>query len=162
MRYMATTHRLAAALALAASAVVLGQGTAYADPEPAPAPAPAPEQPAPAPAPAPAGNVVYTITTGAPYEFDLYYITSQPPSMAAYQADAYSFLRSDRHVTITPDQPWVFSTNLADPQWANVSASSTAHGGMAPPNAHCIITVDGQVVQDVPNPYSPRCQLANW
>lgn len=147
---MANTYRLAAAFALAATAV-LSQGVAHADPEPAPAPAP----------PA-GGNVVYTITTGAPYEFDLYYVAAQPPSMAAYQADAYSFVKSDKHVSITPDQPWVFSTTLADPQWALVTASSTAHGGVAPPDAHCVITVDGQVVLDQANPYSPRCQLSKW
>lgn len=156
---MATTHRLAAALALAATAVVLGQGTAYADPEPAPAPAP--EQPAPAPAPAPGGNVVYTVTADGPGQVELFYLVNQPPSKAAYNADAYSFVQRVP-VALAPGVPWTFSANLADPQWAILTVSSTTHGGQAAPNVSCDIAVDGHSVAHDQQPYNPRCQLSNW
>ena len=61
-------------------------------------------------------------------DFDLYYLTAQPPSKAAYDADAYSFLKSDK-VNLAPGVPWVFETTLADPQWAILTVSSTTHGG---------------------------------
>jgi len=143
---LATTHRLAAALALAASAVVLGQGTAYADPEPAPAPG---------------GNVVYTVTADGPGQVELYYLVNQPPNKAAYNADAYSYVQKVP-VALAPGVPWTFTANLADPQWAILTVSSTTHGGQAAPNVSCDIAVDGHSVAHDQQPYNPRCQLANW
>jgi len=143
---MATTHRLAAALALAASAVVLGQGTAYADPEPAPAPG---------------GNVVYTVTADGPGQVELYYLVNQPPNKAAYNADAYSYVQKVP-VALAPGVPWTFTANLADPQWAILTVSSTTHGGQAAPNVQCDIAVDGHSAAHDQQPYNPRCQLSNW
>lgn len=139
-----TTSTVGAALFLAAASLS-GTATAIADPDPA----------------APANNVRYTITTAGPYDFELFYLTSQPASMDAYNDDAYAYAKRER-VTVTPEQPWVFETNLADPQWAIVSVSSTARGGMAPPNAHCDIAVDGVVAVAADHPYSPWCQLSQW
>ena len=51
-------------------------------------------------------------------ELRLYYLVAQPPSKAAYDADACSYLKKES-VTVGPDQPWVFETSLADPSWAH-------------------------------------------
>lgn len=111
---------------------------------------------------APAGHQVrYTVSAAAPYDFDLYYLTAQPPNKAAYDADAYAFVKQEK-ITVTPDAPWVFETTLEDPQWAIVTVSSTTRGTVGAPNAHCDITVDGQVAVQQDHPYSPRCQLGQW
>ncbi|BBX26027.1 hypothetical protein GCM10009632_30620 [Mycolicibacterium alvei] len=141
MRKATTT--VGAALVLAAAGMAVSSATSYADP---------------------AGQghqVTYTLTSGAPYEFDLYYLTAQPASMAAYNADAYKYLQKAT-VNVGPDTPWVFETTLADPQWAIFTVASTTHGGQAQPNAHCEITVDGQIAVQNDHPYSPRCQLGQW
>lgn len=130
---------------VAAASVGLSNATATAEPDPAP----------------PAPNVKYVITTGAPYDFNLYYLTSQPGSMDAYNADPYAFMKNE-NVFLTPDAPWVFETSLDDPQWAFLSVSSTTRGSVGPPNARCEIFVDNQSVSLQDNPYSPRCQLGQW
>lgn len=123
----------------------LSQATAGADPEPA----------------APVPNVKYVITTGAPYDFNLYYLTSQPASMDAYNSDPYAYMKNE-NVFLTPDAPWVFETTLADPQWSFLSVSSTTRGSVGAPNARCEIFIDNQPVVTQDNPYSPRCQLSQW
>lgn len=111
--------------------------------------------------PATVHQVRYTVTSAAPYDFDLFYLTAQPPSKAAYNADAYAFVKQEK-VTVVPDAPWVFETTLEDPQWAIVTVSSTTRGTVGAPNAHCDITVDRQVAVQQDHPYSPRCQLGQW
>ncbi|MDH6193646.1 hypothetical protein M2272_000267 [Mycobacterium frederiksbergense] len=136
-----TTKVGVAFVAAAVSAAVLGPATANAEP---------------------AGHQVrYTLTSGAPYEFDLYYLSAQPPSKAAYDKDPYTYLQKAT-VNVGPDAPWVFDTNLADPQWAIFTVASTTHGGREAPNARCEIAVDGQVAVQNDHPYSPRCQLGQW
>ena len=83
---------------------------------------------------------------------------AQPPSKAAYNADAYSYLKNDK-VTLAPGVPWVFETTLADPQWAILTVSSTTHGGRAAPNPHCDISVDGQSVVQQDAPYNLQCKM---
>ncbi len=139
------TGKIAATLAtsvlLATAGVAVSQATSAAEPE--------------------GHKVVYTVTTGAPYDFEVTYLTTQPADKAAYNADAYSYLKRDR-ITLSPDAPWVFETTLADPQWAYLGVSSTTHGGQGEPNARCTVTVDGQVVKDEAAPYSPFCLLGQW
>ena len=106
-------------------------------------------------------QVTYTVSTAGPYQFDLTYLVNQPADKAAYNADAYAYLKRES-ITIVPGQPWTFQTTLTDPQWAYVWASSTTKGGQAAPNAHCEIAVDGQVVIQGDHPYSPLCQGAQW
>jgi hypothetical protein len=105
-----------------------------------------------------AHQVRYTLTSAGPADFDLYYLTAQPPSKAAYDADAYAFLKKDQ-VSLAPGVPWVFETTMADPQWAVFTVSSTTHGGQAAPNPHCDIAVDGQVVVQQDAPYNLQCKL---
>ena len=110
----------------------------------------------------PAGQQVrYTLVSGGAYEFDLFYLTSQPPSMEAFNADAYAYAKREK-VNLAPGVPWVFETTMEDPQWAILQVSSTTKGGQAAPNAHCDIAVDGQVQTQQDNPYNVRCQLSRW
>ncbi|MGE2728044.1 hypothetical protein ACQI4F_01070 [Mycolicibacterium vaccae] len=116
----------------------------------------------PATAGAQEGHTVrYTLTSASPYEFELFYLTSQPPSMQAYNADAYAFAKREK-VNLAPGVPWVFEATFADPQWAILTASSTARGGQAAPNAHCDIAVDGEVLVNHDDPHNVRCQLGQW
>ncbi|MDY6997258.1 MAG: hypothetical protein SW019_11715 [Actinomycetota bacterium] len=108
-----------------------------------------------------AHQVRYTLVSAGAYDFDIFYLTSQPPSMEAFNADAYAFAKREK-VSLAPGAPWVFETTLADPQWAIMQVSSTTRGGQAAPNAHCDIAVDGQVVVQHDDPYNVRCQLGQW
>jgi hypothetical protein len=103
-------------------------------------------------------TVVYTLTTEGPANFDLYYLETQPPSKAAYDADAYTYLKK-LPVSLGPDAPWQFTTTLADPSWAILTVSSTTHGGQAAPNPHCDISVDGQSVVALGAPYNLQCRM---
>ena len=138
---MRTAIRVGAALVVAAAGIAVSQGTSTAEP---------------------AGHQVrYTLTAGGPADFDLFYLTAQPPNKQAYNADAYSFVKKEI-VNVGPEAPWVFETTLADPQWAIFTVSSTTHGGQAAPNPHCEIAVDGQVVVQQDGPYNLQCQLSQW
>lgn len=106
-------------------------------------------------------QVRYTLVSAGAYEFDLFYLTSQPPSMEAFNADAYAYAKREK-VNLEPGVPWVFETTMADPQWAILTVSSTTRGGRAAPNAHCDIAVDGQVQVAQDDPYNVRCQLSQW
>ena len=135
------TTRVGAALMVAAAGAAVSNATSYAEP---------------------AGHQVrYTLTSGAPYDYDLFYLATQPPDKDAYNANPYTYLQKAQ-VNVAPDTPWVFETTLADPQWAIFTVSSTTHGGQGAPNAHCEIAVDGQVATQQDHPYSPRCQLGQW
>jgi hypothetical protein len=106
----------------------------------------------------PAGHTVrYVLSSGTGVVFQVNYLTAQPPSKEAYNADPYAFLKKEDVPT-----PWEFTTTLQDPQWATIDASAAAHGGQAVPGAHCEISVDGQVVSQSDGPYTARCQLSNW
>ncbi len=110
----------------------------------------------------PAGHQVrYTLTSAGDTGFDLYYLTTQPPSKEAYDADPYAFLKNER-VNLAAGVPWVFETTLADTQWAIITASTAVHAMQAPPNPHCEIAVDGQVVVQGDGPYTAQCQLRDW
>lgn len=110
----------------------------------------------------PDGQVVrYTLTSGAPYQFQVFYLTAQPPSKDVYNADAYAYAKRET-ITVGPEAPWVFETNLADPQWAILQVSSTTKGGVGAPNARCEIAADGVVIAAQDNPYSPWCQGTQW
>jgi hypothetical protein len=108
-----------------------------------------------------AHQVHYTLTSNADADFDLYYLVTQPPNKAAYNANSYAYLKKET-VTLGAGQQWVFDTTLADPQWAILTVSSTTHGGRAAPNPHCDITVDGQVAVQQDAPYNLQCQLGQW
>lgn len=106
-------------------------------------------------------QVRYTVSSAGPSEFTVSYLTAQPPSMDAYNADAYAFMKRER-VTVTPEAPWVFETTLADPQWAFIQVSAPVRGGVAAPNARCEVTAGDQVVVAQDHPYSPQCYGGQW
>ncbi|BBY42934.1 hypothetical protein [Mycolicibacterium celeriflavum] len=109
-----------------------------------------------------AGHLVkYTLTSTGAADFQLNYLTAQPPSKEAYNADAYAYLKKET-VNLAPGVPWVFETTLEDPQWAILTASTGVHAMTAPPNPHCEITIDGQVAVQQDGPYTVQCQLSQW
>lgn len=110
----------------------------------------------------PEGQLVrYTLTSGAPYQFQVFYLTAQPPSMEAYNADAYAYAKRET-ITVGPGAPWVFETTLADPQWGILQVSSTTKGAVGAPNAHCDIAVGDQILAAQDHPYSVTCQGTQW
>ncbi|GAY13822.1 hypothetical protein MSZK_05480 [Mycobacterium sp. shizuoka-1] len=111
--------------------------------------------------PAPGHQVTYTLATGGTYDFTITYLTAQPPSKDAFNANSDAFMKRET-ITVSPDAPWVFQTTLDDPQWAFLQVASTTHGGQAAPNAHCEVTIDGAVAVAQDAPYSPQCYLAQW
>jgi hypothetical protein len=135
------TTRVGAALMVAAAGIAMSHGTSSAEPA--------------------AHKVRYTLTSATDVGFDVYYLTTQPPSKQAYDADPYSFLKNER-VNLAAGVPWVFETTLADPQWAIVTASTAVHAMQAPPNPHCEIAIDGQVAVQQDGPYTVQCQLRTW
>ena len=135
------TAKIGAALMTAAATVAVSQAAANAETD--------------------GQQVRYTLTSAGAYEFDLFYLTTQPPSMEAFNADAYAFAKREK-VNLAPGEPWVFETTLEDPAWAILTVSSTTRGGQAAPNAHCDIAVDGQVLVQHDDPYNVRCQLSQW
>jgi hypothetical protein len=119
----------AAALALVASAACVIPVTAHADP---------------------AGHqVTYTVTSPNNLTATVNYVSSDPPSQAAYSADPSKFMTSVQ-APLSGGQPVVYTATLANPnQWASVSASGMLHwpdSGNGPAAFHCEIAVDGQVV----------------
>ena len=131
-------------IALLAASAAFGPATASADPS------------------SPAGHeVTYRVSVDGPGDVELFYLTTQPANMAAYNADAYAYVKKEP-VSLAPEAPWEFKTTLADPQWAILTVSSTTHGGRAAPHPRCEILIDGQsaVAQDAD--YNPRCQLSQW
>lgn len=108
-----------------------------------------------------AHQVRYTLTSQTAVGFDLYYLTAQPPSKEAYDADPYAFMKNER-VNLSPGVPWVFETTLADPQWAILTVSTAVHAMQASPNPHCEIAIDGQVAVQQDGPYTVQCQLKAW
>jgi hypothetical protein len=143
MAHMRTvTARVGAALVMAAAGVAATHAVSSAEPA-------VPQQ------------VTYTLSTGGPADFTVTYLTAQPPSKAAYNADSYTYMKRET-VNVSPDAPWTFTTTFEDPQWAFLQVGSTTHGGRAAPNAHCEISVDGQVAIAQDAPYSPQCFLSQW
>lgn len=135
------TTRGIAALALAAAGVAAAQAVAGADPA--------------------THQVTYTLTAAGPSDFTVTYLTVQPASKAAYNSDAYAYMKRE-NVNVGPGAPWTFTTTLNDPQWAFLQVSSTTHGGQAAPEAHCEVAIDGQVVNAQDAPYSPQCFMSRW
>nr|WP_152665511.1 hypothetical protein [Mycobacterium sp. UM_Kg1] len=149
-------------------------------PTPSPAATPAPSEPAtPTPSeaatptenasessaeaskPAVAGGheVTYTITATSDLTGNISYIKTDPPSMAAYNANSSEYLETVR-VPIAGGQPVVYTTTLADPaQWALVTAS----GGLRiNPEFHCEIAVDGEVVVSQQGGSGVSCATRPW
>lgn len=126
---------------LAAASIAIGAGTAAAQP---------------------AGHVVrYTLVSAGSADYTINYLTAQPPSKEAYNADAYAYLKKEE-VVLAPGVPWVFEATFEDPQWAILTASTGVHAMQGSPNPHCEIAIDGQVAVQQDGPYTVQCQLSQW
>ncbi|OSC37882.1 hypothetical protein B8W66_21030 [Mycobacterium decipiens] len=108
----------------------------------------------------PAGHqVTYTVTTTSDLTANIRYMNTDPPSMAAFNADSSKYMITV-HTPITGGQPLVYTTTLADPnQWAIVTAS----GGLrVNPEFHCEIAVDGRVVVSQSGGSGVQCATRPW
>ena len=160
---------------LATAGLLASQATSLADPEPsAESPAPSPTESAPEPSAeatptnsaeatpknsAGGHEVTYTITATSDLTGNISYIKTDPPSMAAYNANSAEYLETVR-VPIGGGQPLVYTATLADPsQWALVTAS----GGLRiNPEFHCEIAVDGEVVVSQQGGSGVTCSTRPW
>jgi len=115
----------------------------------------------------PAGHqVTYTITTTGNLTGNVRYMNGDPPSQAAFDANSAQFMNAVS-TTFTPDQPLVYTANLANPnQWAFVAASGSCRwpdcssGAIA--ELHCEIAVDGQVVVTQNATTAVTCSTRPW
>jgi hypothetical protein len=130
---MTNVQRMASAVSAlmlsTAAAVVLTPATSYADP---------------------AGHqVTYTVTSPNNLTATVNYVSSDPPSQAAYNADPSKFM-TNVQAPLSSGQPVVYTATLANPnQWASITVSGMLHwpdSGNGPASFHCEIAVDGQVV----------------
>jgi hypothetical protein len=108
-----------------------------------------------------AHKVVYTVTAATDGSVEFNYLTAQPPSKEAYDADPYAYLKRDR-LSLAPGVPWVFETTLEDTQWAYISASGATHGGKGAPFPHCEIAIDGQLAVQQDGESAATCALRPW
>jgi hypothetical protein len=120
------TSAVASATFAVVGGVILGPATAHAD----------------------GHQVTYTISSPNNLTATVSYVSSDPPSQAAYSADPSKFSTSVQ--APLSGQPVVYTATLANPnQWASITASGMLHwpdSGNGPASFHCEIAVDGQVV----------------
>ena len=133
------TTRVGAALAVAAAGVAVSHATSSAEPG--------------------AHKVTYTVVTQGDVNTQIYYVATEPPSKADFDADSSKYLTSIK-TPLAAGVPWVAETTLNDPtQWALVSASGALR---VAPNFHCEIAVDGQVVVQQDGGSGVQCALRPW
>lgn len=105
-------------------------------------------------------QVTYTVTADRMVNADIYYRDTEPPNWADYSHDPYRYSPRAR-VDIGPQQPWVHSVALADPdRWAMVSATIgplPAESGL-----RCELAVNGRVVATGEGPRGALCSLRHW
>ena len=102
----------------------------------------------PATAHAEGHQVTYTVSSPNNLTATVNYVSSDPPSQAAYNADPSKFMTSVQ-APLSGGTPVTYTVNLANPTNASVSASGMLHwpdSGNGPASFHCEIAVDGQVV----------------
>ncbi|MFS0899291.1 hypothetical protein [Mycolicibacterium litorale] len=106
-----------------------------------------------------AHTVTYTVVAQSELNAQLYYLATEPPSRAEFDADSSKYLTNVKTL-LRPGVPWTFQTTLSDPtQWALVSASGALR---VPPNFHCEIAVDGVVVAQSDGGSGTQCALRPW
>jgi hypothetical protein len=103
-----------------------------------------------------AHKVVYTVTTASELNATIYYMATQPPSKADFNANSSQYLPSVK-VNVNPGAPWVFETTLDDPDaWAIVTASGALREN---PQFHCQIAVDDVVVVNQDAGSGVQCRM---
>lgn len=112
------------------------------------------------PPPPPMHDVKYTIFAEQPTKVDIFYRDVDPPNWAAYSHNPYVFTPKVE-ANVGPDTQWNLDVQLANPnEWALVTATSGQ--GLATPNVHCVLAVDGEVVATHQGPKGALCSIRNW
>lgn len=115
----------------------------------------------------PAGHqVTYTITSTGNLTGNVRYMSSDPPSQAAYDANSSQFMTTVP-TPFAAGQPLVYNTTLANPnQWAIVTASGGCHWPDCDSSniaqIQCQIAVDGQVVVTQSATTAVTCSTRPW
>jgi hypothetical protein len=106
-------------------------------------------------------QVKYTVFTETPFRnAEIYYRDVDPPNMAEYSHNPYAF-SPNVEVDLGPNQMWTLDVMLANPdQWAMVTATSL--DSPHPPNFHCVVAVDGQVVVTNQGSRGALCSVRHW
>ena len=107
-------------------------------------------------------QVTYTVTSPNNLTATVNYVSSDPPSQAAYNADPSKFSTSVQ-APLSGGAPVTYTATLANPnQYASITASGMLHwpdSGNGPAQFHCEIAVDGQVVVHQDATTTVTCRL---
>jgi hypothetical protein len=107
-------------------------------------------------------QVTYTVTSPNNLTATVNYVSSDPPSQAAYNADPSKFSTSVQ-APLSGGAPVVYTATLANPsQYASINASGMLKwpdSGNGPAQFHCEIAVDGQVVAHQDATTTVTCRL---
>ena len=107
-------------------------------------------------------QVTYTVTSPNNLTATVSYVSSDPPSQAAYNADPSKFSTSVQ-APLSGGTPVTYTATLANPnQYASITASGMLHwpdSGNGPAQFHCEIAVDGQVVVHQDATTTVTCRL---
>lgn len=108
----------------------------------------------------PMHQVTYSVFTERPFTATIYYRDTEPEIWSDYSHNPYMF--SPRvEVPVGPDKPWVLNVQLSNPdEFAMVIGTSGIHP--SPPNFHCVLAVDGQVVVQNAGAKGALCSIRNW
>jgi hypothetical protein len=111
----------------------------------------------------PAGHqVTYTVTSPNNLTATVNYVSSDPPSQAAFTADPSKFSTSVQ-APLSGGAPVTYTATLANPnQFASITASGMLHwpdSGNGPAQFHCEIAVDGQVVAHADATTTVTCRI---
>jgi hypothetical protein len=105
-------------------------------------------------------DVTYTVYTERPFFADIYYRDTDPPNFGDYSHNPYLF-SPKAEAELGPDQPWVLNVKLANPRhWAMVLGTSGR--STEPPNFHCTLAIDGEVVVTNSGLKGALCSLRLW
>jgi hypothetical protein len=118
-------------------------------------------EPAPVPPPPPLKHVKYTVFSEVPVsQAEIYYRDTDPPNWGDYSHNPYLF-SPNVEADVGPNQMWTLDVMLADPdQWAMVTA--TDFYAQEPRNFHCVLAVDGVVVETDQGPKGALCSIRPW
>ena len=105
-------------------------------------------------------EVTYTVYTERPFFADIYYRDTDPPNFGDYSHNPYLF-SPKAEAELGPDRPWVLNVKLANPRhWAMVLGTSGR--STEPPNFHCTLAIDGEVVVTNSGLKGALCSLRLW
>ncbi|HTY34614.1 hypothetical protein [Mycobacterium sp.] len=115
----------------------------------------------------PAGHqVTYTITATGNLTGNVRYMSSDPPSQSAFDANSAQFMTTVP-TAFAAGQPLVYNATLANPnQWAFVNASGGCHwpdcDSSNVPQIQCQIAIDGEVVVTQSATTGVTCSTRPW